>query len=141
LWFLLCRNWDPRTQSAILVLMDTWKPILPHWVYDNVIEQLVYPRITCVLACASPPIVIACVCQPIAASCSTWVNAWSPATDVVPIHQWLQPWIAHLGYRMEQLYPIIRQKLMFALQQWVPADPSAHAILLPWKPVCLTCDA
>jgi tuftelin-interacting protein 11 len=97
------------------------------------------------LACASPPIIldIAFIDQPIAPACSTWVNAWSPATDVVPIHQWLQPWIAHLGYRMEQLYPIIRQKLMFALQQWAPADPSAHAILLPWKPVCLygtTCD-
>jgi tuftelin-interacting protein 11 len=60
------------------------------------------------------------------------VENWDPRTDTVPIHAWLHPWLPLLGARMEPLFPPIRNKLAACLRDWHAADPSAHAMLVPW---------
>ncbi|KNC82774.1 hypothetical protein SARC_04950 [Sphaeroforma arctica JP610] len=105
--------WDPVEQSyTALTLVETWKPVLPDWVYYNIIEQLIYPKIN------------KCVAE------------WNPQTDRVPIHTWLFSWLPHLGaQRCAVQFPILRQKIMAALMSWNATDPSAHAILQEWKNV------
>lgn len=54
-------------------LIDAWSPVLPQWILDNVLDQLIMPRIT------------------------AEVNNWNPVTDTVPIHLWIHPWIPILS--------------------------------------------
>eukprot|EP01134_Creolimax_fragrantissima_P008130 CFRG8130T1 len=106
-------NWDPVQQGlTALTLVEAWKAVLPEWVWHNIIEQLVYPKI------------------------SKSVNEWRPQTDPVPIHSWLFSWLQHLGHHnCNSLFPILRQKILNALLGWDASDPSAHAILQEWKKI------
>lgn len=103
-------EWNPKSHQKMAALLDCWAPLFPTWVLDNVLEQLVLPR----LAAA--------------------VNEWDPLTDTIPIHSWILPWITILGHKMEEhIFPTIRDKLGFALQAWTPQDRSARAMITPWK--------
>lgn len=103
-------NWKPKEHQPMAALLDCWAPLLPSWILDSVLEQLILPRLT------------DAVCN------------WDPLTDVVPIHAWILPWNIILGNKMEQsIYPMIRDKLGNALQNWLPQDRSARAMLTPWK--------
>lgn len=107
-----CLSWDPRAEmNEMIELIEQWTPILPHWIKENILEQLVVPRI------------------------AERVNAWDPMTDEVPIHEWLVPWLVLLGDRIQAVMPPIRQKLAKALKLWDPMDRSALATLRPWKDV------
>ncbi|CAL1280519.1 unnamed protein product [Larinioides sclopetarius] len=104
-------SWNARNWSPLVELLDTWTPLLPPWVLDNVLEQLVLPRL------------------------QKEVEAWNPLTDTLPVHSWLHPWLPLMGSRLEPLYAPIRQKLSSALVNWHPSDCSAKLILEPWKSV------
>ncbi|BFF93517.1 septin-interacting protein 1 [Drosophila madeirensis] len=101
--------WQPKEHPPMAALLDAWAPLLPTWVLDSVLEQLVLPRLV------------------------TGVYDWDPLTDTVPIHSWVLPWHAILGSKLEEsVYPQIRSKLGVALQAWSPQDRSARAMLTPW---------
>uniref|UniRef100_A0A7E4V146 G-patch domain-containing protein n=1 Tax=Panagrellus redivivus TaxID=6233 RepID=A0A7E4V146_PANRE len=105
-------TWDVRRDSAaMLEVVTTWIPMLPDWLSDNLLEQVIMPRIT------------------------TFVDQWNPLTDSVPIDSWLLPWHHVLGHRLTSVYAPIRQKLAKALREWIPTDGSAYAVLAPWKNV------
>lgn len=67
------RSWNARNWSPLVELLDTWTPLLPPWVLDNVLEQLVLPRL------------------------QKEVEAWNPLTDTLPVHSWLHPWLPLMG--------------------------------------------
>ncbi|KAM8716623.1 hypothetical protein ACLKA7_003495 [Drosophila subpalustris] len=103
-------SWQPKEHAPMAALLDAWAPLLPTWVLDSVLEQLVLPRLT------------------------IGVSEWDPLTDTVPIHSWILPWHAILGPKLEEsIYPQIRSKLGAALQAWSPQDRSARAMLTPWQ--------
>ncbi|XP_030624450.1 tuftelin-interacting protein 11 [Chanos chanos] len=104
-------QWQPRNMGPMVDCMECWAPILPHWILDHVLEQLIFPRL------------------------QREVENWNPLTDTVPIHSWLHPWLPLLQGRLEPLYPPIRSKLAQALTRWHPSDASARLILQPWKDV------
>uniref|UniRef100_A0AAG5DHQ3 G-patch domain-containing protein n=1 Tax=Anopheles atroparvus TaxID=41427 RepID=A0AAG5DHQ3_ANOAO len=104
--------WNPRVHQPMIALLDAWAPLLPAWILDNVLEQIVLAKLT------------------------TAVVEWDPLTDTVPIHCWIHPWTDLLGSKMESnVYPMIREKLAKALKAWHPEDRSARAMLTPWKGV------
>ncbi|KAG5282785.1 hypothetical protein AALO_G00059910 [Alosa alosa] len=104
-------QWQPRNVGPMVDCIECWAPILPLWILDHVLEQLIFPRL------------------------QREVESWNPLTDTVPIHAWLHPWLPLLQGRLEPLYPPIRSKLANALQRWHPSDGSARLILQPWKDV------
>nr|XP_023692876.1 tuftelin-interacting protein 11 [Paramormyrops kingsleyae]XP_023692878.1 tuftelin-interacting protein 11 [Paramormyrops kingsleyae] len=104
-------SWQPRIVGAMVDCVESWSPLLPLWILDHVLEQLIFPRL------------------------QREVEAWNPLTDTVPIHSWLHPWLPLLQVRLEPLYPPIRSKLAHALQRWHPSDGSARLILQPWRDV------
>ncbi|CAF0720469.1 unnamed protein product [Brachionus calyciflorus] len=92
-------------------LINKWRPLLSDWIIQNILNQVVLPKLI------------------------SEVEEWNPLTDVIPIHEWIHPWLTLIKDRMEStLFPTIRFKLASALQSWHPSDQSAKAILLPWKP-------
>ncbi|KAG9354558.1 hypothetical protein JZ751_001271 [Albula glossodonta] len=104
-------QWQPRNVGPMVDCVENWAPLLPLWILDHVLEQLIFPRL------------------------QREVESWNPLTDTVPIHSWLHPWLPLLQGRLEPLYPPIRSKLANALQRWHPSDSSARLILQPWKEV------
>ena len=92
-------------------LVDAWLSILPDWIAENILDQLILPKIY------------------------REVDVWDPLTDVVPIHAWIHHWLPCLSSRLEVVYPTIRQKMAQALVNWEPSDRSAISLLLPWVPV------
>ncbi|KAI4462519.1 tuftelin-interacting protein 11-related [Holotrichia oblita] len=104
--------WNPRDCDPLINLLETWKPLLAPWVLDNVLDQLVMPRLT------------------------VEVSNWDPLTDTIPIHTWVHPWIPLLDTRLQaNIYPIIQEKLGSALTNWHPSDRSAKLMLKPWQRV------
>lgn len=92
-------------------LITKWIPLLSSWIVENILEQVILPKLT------------------------SEVEEWNPLTDTIPIHVWIHPWLPLMKDRLDSvLFPGIRFKLASALTSWHPSDLSAKAILLPWKP-------
>lgn len=90
--------------------METWKPLLPQWIVENIFDQLVMPKL------------------------QSEVQSWNPVTDMVPIHTWVHPWIPLIDERLQnRIYPLIQDKLGTALTNWHPSDRSAKLMLKPWQ--------
>ena len=105
-------KWDVRMDSdRMLDVVLTWMPVLPEWIVDNLLEQVIAPRI------------------------KEQVDAWNPTVDEIPIHSWLLPWHTVLGHRLTTVYPVIRMKLAKSLKEWVATDSSAIGVVRPWKDV------
>ncbi|KAJ2962314.1 hypothetical protein NQZ79_g2566 [Umbelopsis isabellina] len=106
-------NWNPREPDPIIQLLEAWTPpILPLFIYENIIDQLILPKL------------------------SKAVSDWDPRNDPVQIHTWIHPWLPALkAWRLAPIFTSIRQKLSVVLRQWHPSDESALHILQPWKDV------
>ncbi|XP_069102141.1 tuftelin-interacting protein 11-like [Argopecten irradians] len=104
-------TWNVRSCDNIIDLLETWMPVLPGWVMENILDQLVLPRLL------------------------QEVENWNPLTDTMPIHAWLHPWLPLMGEKLEPLYAPIRHKLANALINWHPSDSSAKVIMQPWMKV------
>lgn len=104
-------HWPPRNVGPMVDCIEVWAPLLPQWILEYVLDQLILPHL------------------------QREVDNWNPLTDTVPIHSWIHPWLPLLQSRLEPLYPPIRSKLSNALQRWHPSDASARLILQPWKDV------
>lgn len=104
-----------KFSSKLADLLHEWLPLLPDWLLVNIVDQIVLTKLT------------------------YEVEQWDPLTDQVPIHVWIHPWLPLMKERIElTLFPTIRFKLSKALNGWHPSDPSAKAILQPWKPPVLS---
>ncbi|XP_028566243.2 tuftelin-interacting protein 11 isoform X1 [Podarcis muralis] len=114
-WMPYVRNvvaqWQPRNCIPMVDFLDSWGHIIPVWILDNILDQLICPKL------------------------QKEVESWNPLTDTVPIHSWIHPWLPLMHTRLEPLYSPIRNKLSNALQKWHPSDSSAKLILQPWKEV------
>ena len=69
----LVLNWSPRNCDPMVQLLEVWSPLLPGWVMENVLDQLVLPRI------------------------QAEQESWDPTTDIMPIHKWIHPWLPLMG--------------------------------------------
>lgn len=109
--------WNPRDHQPMVALLDAWSKLLPSWILESVLEQMILPKL------------------------HSAVESWDPLTDIIPIHLWILPWSGLLGDKLdENVYPIIREKLGNALKEWMPHDRSARAMLTPWSLVFGTGD-
>lgn len=146
-------QWQPRNCIPMVDFLDSWGHLIPIWILDNILDQLVFPKLQKEVGrgpCSRLPGRArgvwkwrGClwpgfwkVLHHRAGFCSgLQVESWNPLTDTVPIHSWIHPWLPLMQARLEPLYSPIRQKLANALQKWHPSDSSAKLILQPWKEV------
>lgn len=66
-------SWSPRNCNPVIDLLECWMPLLPTWIMDNILDQIILPRL------------------------QSEVESWDPTTDTMPIHAWLHPWLPLMG--------------------------------------------
>ena len=79
----LISSWSPRACNSLVDFLEHWKPHLPGWVLENILDQLVLPKI------------------------QNEVEVWDPTTDVMPIHKWVHPWLPLMGTLGKGSYSIL----------------------------------
>jgi len=104
----LMKEWQVRQVAPCVELLNGLKHILRPEDYDGLLTVIILPKI------------------------ARAVEEWNPRQDVMPIHQWIHPWLPILGSQISQVFPDIRRKLGQVLVDWHPSDASAHIILKPW---------
>ena len=70
---LLYSQWNVRNPDALIEVLESWMPLLPPWMFQNILDQLVNPKL------------------------QMEVDRWNPLTDTMPIHAWLHPWLPLMG--------------------------------------------
>ncbi|TPX46248.1 hypothetical protein SeMB42_g02861 [Synchytrium endobioticum] len=111
-------DWDPKHPDPCIGLIEAWQPspqsnLIPEWLYLNIIDQCVVPKLERV------------------------VEQWNPKRDTQPLHTWIHPWLPVLVPidRMDSISELVRRRMAVALCDWRPDDPSALAVIRPWKDV------
>ncbi len=66
-------HWSSRQCAPVVDLLEAWMPLLPTWIMNNILDQLVLPRL------------------------QSEVETWDPTTDPYPIHAWVHPWLPLMG--------------------------------------------
>ena len=59
--------------ASVIDLLELWMPLLPVWQMENILEQMIMPRL------------------------QHGVQNWDPTTDTVPLHTWVHPWLPLMG--------------------------------------------
>jgi tuftelin-interacting protein 11 len=70
---LYSNEWNPRDYGPMIELLESWKFILPDFIVDNILDQLVFPKL------------------------KQAVEEWNPRTDRVMINVWILPWKGLMG--------------------------------------------
>ncbi|CCG83659.1 putative G-patch domain protein [Taphrina deformans PYCC 5710] len=106
---LMVNIWFPRIRStliaedissdAVLNLLEAWAPLTPSFLRDQIINQLVMPRLT------------------------ERIQKWNPRTDTVSnTLLWLFQWLPYLADHFSEVSSIVKRKFNLVLSQWKPED-------------------
>jgi len=121
---VISNEWDPRSPDDLIALLETWYgsssdnvPLLPQWLFLNILDQLITPKLERAL------------------------GQWNPKKDAQQVHTWIHPWLPLFGdKRMQPLLDTVRQKMSVVLQDWNPSEDTAIKMLEPWKEVFSAAD-
>ena len=100
-------EWDPAHPGPIITLFSTWKSsgLLPRFISDNILDQLVLPKL------------------------SKAINDWSPPRkskasmgNGASLHHIVFPWLEHAGERMEEVLNEAKRTVRGWLKSWRPKD-------------------
>lgn len=103
-------EWSPNEPKQAVKLFEAWSDILPTFIQDNVLDQLILPKI------------------------AATVSAWNPKRDSVSLHAIVFPWLPHVGLRMEEFVDAGRRKVKSLLRSWM-ANEGVPKDLRPWREV------
>jgi tuftelin-interacting protein 11 len=92
----------------MITFIENYAMVLPPWMYFNIVEELLIPKIKRVL--------------------EDWKKGWK-------IHTWVFPWLPVLGKYITEIIPDCRRFLQTFLKKWTPDDDLAYIIIDKWKEV------
>lgn len=94
----LNNEWSPEDPTPAVKLYEAWSTFLPPFVRDNILDQLILPKV------------------------SKAVADWSPKRSTVSLHELVFPWLPYLGLRIDSVLGDAQRKVKSILRSWVPAD-------------------
>ncbi|KAF8892139.1 GC-rich sequence DNA-binding factor-like protein-domain-containing protein [Infundibulicybe gibba] len=106
----LNNEWSPETPQPVVRLYEVWSTFLPPFIRDNLLDQLILPKVQKAIA------------------------EWSPRTAFVSLRTIVFPWLPHVGLRLEDLVGDARRKVKNVLRSWTIGD-DLPSDLMAWKEV------
>ncbi|KAH7890776.1 TFP11-domain-containing protein [Phlebopus sp. FC_14] len=103
-------EWAPEDPTPAVKFYETWSSFLPLFVRDNILDQLILPKVIKAVA------------------------DWSPKRSPVSLQALVFPWLPYLGLRVEDVLGDARRKVKSLLRGWVPAD-GVPKDLIVWREV------
>ncbi|KAN0065212.1 hypothetical protein ACQY0O_001709 [Thecaphora frezii] len=119
---LLWNVWMPRIRSALnnewkvdrastaVQLVERWKPVLPRFILDNIVGQLVLPKLQAA------------------------VHEWEPKRSKVGLDHILFPWLPLLGSRLDETLSDAKRRIRSRLKLWTPREGVPRE-LAAWRDV------
>ncbi|EIW66866.1 hypothetical protein TREMEDRAFT_69868 [Tremella mesenterica DSM 1558] len=106
-------EWDPSKPQAAVHLLESWDPILPPFIRDNIIDQLVLPKVKAA------------------------ADHWDPrraklGKGVKSLAGVVFPWLPLLGARADEMLEGATRRLRSAMRSWVVKDGVPDE-LLRWR--------
>ncbi|QRV88943.1 Tuftelin-interacting protein 11 [Ceratobasidium sp. AG-Ba] len=102
-------DWSPTEPYGALSLFDAWRDLLPTFIHDNVLDQLIIPKIQKAVA------------------------DWTPKKPHT-LQSIVFPWLPHVGLRMEDLVGDAKRKVRSSLRTWKVGD-GVPTDLVAWKDI------
>lgn len=103
-------EWDPSNASPVIALYEAWYDLIPPFMQDNFLDQLVLPKVERAMA------------------------DWKPTPGGAPLHDIVFPWLPHVGLRMEEYLGHARRNVRRVFRSVdIAAGPPQE--LMVWKPV------
>ncbi|WFD32355.1 hypothetical protein MSPP1_003400 [Malassezia sp. CBS 17886] len=93
----LTNAWDPQDAAPAASLVEAWRGILPPFLYENILDQLVLPKL------------------------QRAVQAWSPRS-ATPLAVMVLPWLPLCGTRLDAVLGDARAQWRSVLSAWRVAD-------------------
>ncbi|KAK6357382.1 hypothetical protein TWF718_001695 [Orbilia javanica] len=92
-------HWNVHDPTPVLTILETWAGVLPPFVSDNILNQLVLPKVKAA------------------------VTEWNPRVSsrrktAPPPHVWVFPWLPHLAVHMDDLVREVKRKFKGVLDKW-----------------------
>ena len=106
----LNNEWTPEDPTPAVKLYGAWSSFLPPFVRDNILDQLILPKVSKAIA------------------------DWSPKRSPVSLHALVFPWFPFLGLRIDDVLGNAQRKVKSLLRSWVLAD-GVPKDLNGWKEV------
>lgn len=103
-------DWLPEIAIPAVKLYEAWCTFLPPFIRDNLLDQLILPKV------------------------QKAVDNWNPKKDQVSLQSIIFPWLPHVGLRMEDLLGDARRKVKSLLRSWTVGE-KIPAELPAWKEV------
>ncbi len=103
-------EWSPENPHPAVKLYELWSSFLPPFLRDNLLDQLILPKV------------------------QKSVASWSTKKSNVSLRAIVFPWLPHVGLRLEDVVGDARRKIKNLLRSWA-ADEPIPADLLAWKGV------
>lgn len=88
----LNNDWKPHHPRAAVALLSTWKPLLPRYIWDNILDQILLPKLM------------------------STVRDWEPRTARASLHYILFPWLEMLDDRNQDLLAEARRRIRASLK-------------------------
>ncbi|TFK39878.1 GC-rich sequence DNA-binding factor-like protein-domain-containing protein [Crucibulum laeve] len=103
-------DWSPEKPQPAVKLYESWSSFLPPFIRDNLLDQLILPKV------------------------QKAVVDWSPKRSKVSLQSILFPWLPYVGLRLEDVVGDARRKVKNLLRSWTVAEDKPTD-LLAWKDV------
>ncbi|KAJ7656386.1 GC-rich sequence DNA-binding factor-like protein-domain-containing protein [Mycena polygramma] len=103
-------DWSPQTPQPAVKLYEAWSSFLPPFIRDNLLDQLILPKVKKAVA------------------------DWNPKRATVSLQSIVFPWLPHLGLRMEDVVGDAQRKMKSLLRSWSAGDAIPEE-LATWRDV------
>ena len=105
-------DWSPDLPQQAVKLYEVWSSFLPPFIRDNLLDQLILPKVQKAVA------------------------DWNPKIAKVSLQAIVFPWLPYIGLRLEDIVGDARRKVKSLLRSWV-VEEDIMPDLAAWKDVSL----
>ena len=95
-------DWSATSPQAAVHLLESWNPILPAFIRDNVLDQLVVPKVKQAM--------------------EEWDGRPSRSGKTRKLSSIVFPWLPLLGHRMDDVLEGAKRRIRHVLRRWVVRD-------------------